>query len=178
MARIEPISFERATGERANLYTGIRDLLGKVPNLYQSIAASTRALRTFLGISQGLRGGLFSNAEREAVALTVAELNGCDYCLAAHTTLGAMVRINPDEIIENRKAQSSDPKRNALLKLTAEFVRERGRVSDDTFKNFKAAGFTEAHIPELLLIVAENIYTNYFNNFNRTEIDFPKVKKI
>ena len=173
MSRIQQIPFEQATGERAEVYSAIKGMLGKVPNLFQAIGSSPRALKTFLGIGGGLRGGLLSGAEQEAIALTVAQANGCDYCLAAHTVLGKMNGIKEDEILLNRQAQSEDEKRSALLQLSAEIVAKRGNISDTTYNNFINAGFTEAHIPEVLLSVVQNIFTNYFNNLNRTEVDFP-----
>ena len=173
MSRISQVSVEQATGERAELYTAIKATLGSVPNLFQAVGASPRALKTFLGIGAGLRGGLLSGAESEAIALAVAQANGCDYCLAAHTVVGGMRGLKGEEVIRNRRAESSDPKRNALLTLVSEIVTKKGRVSDATYQAFINAGYTEAHVPEVLLVVTENIFTNYFNNLNGTDVDFP-----
>ncbi len=176
--RIKPVAIEVAVGETAQLYGAIKSSLGMVPNLFQSIATSPQALKTFLGIGEGLKGGQLNGTDREAIALAVAEKNGCDYCLSAHSLLSKLGGAAPDEILRNRRGESKDVKRTALLRLASEIVSEKGRVSDVTFKNFLAQGYTESHLPEVLLVVVENLYTNYFNNFNRTEIDFPVVEKL
>jgi hypothetical protein len=36
-------------------------------------------------------------------------------------------------------------------------------------------GFSDGEIVEIIGHVAVNIFTNYFNNINQTEVDFPKV---
>ena len=178
MSRIQQTSFEQATGERAEIYSGIKKSIGLVPNLYQAIGSSPRALKVLLGIGGGLKGGLISAADQESIALAVAQANGCDYCLSAHSAIGKMMGSTEEEIILNRRGKSNDKKREALLKLVSEIVTEKGRISDATYNGFLAAGFTEAHVPEVVMSVVQSIYTNYFNNLNQTEVDFPAAKKI
>jgi len=178
MSRIQKITVEQATGETAELYYGIKKAIGVLPNLYQSVGTSSRALKLLLGIGGGLKGGLLSAGDQESIALAVAQSNGCDYCLAAHSTIGKMMGSPEEEVLLNRKGKSKDQKREALLKLVSEIVAEKGRVSDATYKGFLAAGFTEAHVPEVLMSVVQSVYTNYFNNFNQTEVDFPAAQKI
>lgn len=178
MSRITGVPLEKATGERAEIYSAIKGQLGAVPNLFRAIGESPRALKTFLGIGAGLKGGLLTGQEQNSIALAVAQMNGCDYCLAAHTALGKMGGHKEEEIIKNRKGQSDDLKRDALIKLVTEIVSEKGRASEQTYNNFLAAGYTHAHLPEVLLSIVQNVYTNYFNNFNGTEVDFPSAPKI
>jgi len=178
MSRIQKVEFEQATGETAELFGAIKKSIGMVPNLYQTVGTSPRALKTLLDIGGGLKGGLISAADQESIALVVAQSNGCDYCLAAHSTIGKMIGSPEEEILLNRKGKSKHQKREALLKLVSEIVSEKGRVSDTTYKAFLAAGFTEAHVPEILMSVIQSLYTNYFNNLNQTEVDLPTAQKI
>lgn len=178
MARLKSVKVEDAQGKTTELYSAIKGALGGVPNLFQALGNSPKALEIFLGIGGGLKGSLLSAPEQESIALTVAQANGCDYCLSAHTVLGGMVKLTPEEMVANRKGTSSDPKRKALIELTKEIVSEKGRVSDRALSSFKNAGYTDAHVPEVLLSVIQNIYTNYFNNLNQTEVDFPQAPKI
>ena len=178
MSHLKGLDSTQASGELAGIYSAIQKELGMVPNLFRAIGESPRALGTFLAIGSGLKHGLLSGPEQNAIALLVAELNGCDYCLAAHSTLGRMVGAPSDEISANRKGLSSNAKRAALLKLTAELVTEKGRISAGAYREFLDAGYTPAHIPEVVLSIVQNIYTNYFNNFNGTELDFPAAEKI
>lgn len=178
MARLKSVKVEEAQGKTVELYSAIKGSLGGVPNLFQSLGNSPKALETFLGIGGGLKGSLLSGPEQGAIALVVAQANSCDYCLAAHTVLGGMQKLSPEEMAANRKGTSNDSKRKALIELTKEIVSEKGRVSDKSLSNFRSAGYTDAHVPEVLLSVIQNIYTNYFNNLNQTEIDFPLAPKI
>ena len=65
-----------------------------------------------------------------------------------------------------------------MATFVGEIVTEKGHVSDKTLKEFREAGYTDSQIPDVLFAVVENIYTNYFNHINQTEIDFPLTEKI
>jgi len=57
-------------------------------------------------------------------------------------------------------------------------VAKRGQVSDEDLQAIRDAGFSEEQIAEIAANVALNIFTNYFNNIARTEIDFPTVEPL
>lgn len=178
MSRLSKVTPEQAEGKTAELYGAIKASLGGVPNLFQGLGTNARALEVFLGIGGGLRGGALSNREQESIALAVAQRNTCDYCLAANTVLGKMGGLSEAEMLANRQGGSEDQKKNALLKFVGEVVEKKGNVSDETLKAFRAAGYSDAHVGEILLSVVQNIYTNYYNNLNRTEVDFPAAPKL
>ena len=48
-------------------------------------------------------------------------------------------------------------------------------MSDAELAAVKAAGYSEAEVIEIVLLVALNTLTNYVNNVARTDIDFPVV---
>ena len=113
---------------------------------------------------------------RERIALTVAQVNGCDYCLSAHTYLGLnLAKIDAAEIALNRKGGSSDAKANAAVGFAVRVTNARGNVSDADLQAVKAAGYTDAQIVEIIAVVAENVFTNFVNIVAQTEIDFPVV---
>jgi len=120
--------------------------------------------------------GLLDPKTRERIALAIAEINGCSYCLSAHTYLGKNVaKLDDTEIAANRNGNSSDPKAAAAVKFAARVALERGHVSDADLAAVKAAGYSNAEIVEIVLHVALNTLTNYINEVAQTEIDFPKV---
>jgi AhpD family alkylhydroperoxidase len=111
---------------------------------------------------------------RKRHAIAVAQVNGCDYCLSAHTYLGLnLAKITPEEVALNRKGQSGDAKANAAVSFAAKVVRERGHVSDADVKAVRGAGFTDGQIVEILAVTAENVFTNLLNVVAETDIDFP-----
>ena len=112
---------------------------------------------------------------REQIALTVSELNGCHYCLSAHTALGKMVGLGDEEIADSRRGVSPDRKTEAVLQFARKVVTERGWVSDDDVASVRATGTTDAELAEIVGAVALNIFSNYFNHVAGTDVDFPEV---
>ncbi|MDX2211091.1 MAG: carboxymuconolactone decarboxylase family protein [Sphingopyxis sp.] len=150
--------------------------LGVVPNLFRLVGHSPAALEGLLCLNGALSKALDAKT-RERIALAVAEVNGCDYCLSAHTYLGLnLVKLDAAEIAANRTGHSNDPKADAAVAFAATVAAERGRVSDADLAAVRHAGFSEAQIVEIIGLVAVNVYTNLINNVADTEIDFPIVR--
>jgi len=149
--------------------------LGVVPNMFRLIATSPAALQGFTANSGALSKTLDVKT-RERIALAVAQVNGCDYCLSAHSYLGLnLAKITAEEVALNRKGESGDTKAAAAVRFAAKVVRERGRVSDGDIKAVRDAGFTDGQIVEIIAVTAENIFTNLLNVVAQTDIDFPVV---
>lgn len=157
------------------LFDAVEKQLGSVPNLFLLLGSSPAALSGFLGLN-GALGKALDAKTRERIALAVAEANGCDYCLSAHTYLGLnLAKIDAAEIALNRKGHSGDAKADAAVAFAAKVVAARGRVSDADIAVVRAAGFTDAQLVEIVALVAVNVLTNYLNNVALTDIDFPVV---
>jgi uncharacterized peroxidase-related enzyme len=149
--------------------------LGAVPNMYRLIAQSPAALQGFAANNGALTKTLDVKT-RERIALAVAQLNGCDYCLSAHSYLGLnLAKISPEEVALNRKGESGDAKANAAVRFAAKVVRERGHITEADIKAVRDAGFSDRQIIEILAVTAENIFTNLLNVVAETDIDFPVV---
>ena len=154
----------------------VKKQLGFVPNLFRLVANSPAALQGYLALSSALEKGALPAATRERIALAVAEINGCDYCLSAHTYLGKnLAKLDEAEITANRDGASNDPKADVAVRFAAKVARERGHVSEDHIRAVKLAGYDDAQVIEIVLHVALNTWTNYINEVAKTEIDFPEV---
>lgn len=177
MSRIPtPAAISDAPAASQPLLEAVEKQLGVVPNLFRLVANSPAALQGYLGLSGALSKGALSAATRERIALAVAEINGCNYCLSAHTYLGKnLAKLDDAEITANRNGASNDPKADAAVRFAAKVVRERGRVSDDDVRAVKLAGYNDAQVIEIVLHVALNTWTNYINEVAKTDIDFPVV---
>jgi AhpD family alkylhydroperoxidase len=132
-------------------------------------------LDAYLGFGLALGTGHLDAKFREQIALAVGQANSCEYCLSAHTAIGKMVGLKPEEIVISREAHSADAKRDIGLQFVQKLVVQRGVVSDDAIAQVKAAGFSDGDIAEIVANVAVNIFTNYFNHVARTDVDFPRV---
>lgn len=177
MSRIAiPATAAEAPEASRPLLDAVAKRIGSVPNLFRAVAVSPEALEGYLGLSGALAKGKLPPATRERIALAIAEVNGCDYCLSAHTYMGRnLAKLDDAEITVNRSGASNDPKADAAVRFAAKVARERGRVSDADFAAVKVAGYTDAQIIEIVQHVALNVWTNFFNNAFQTEIDFPVV---
>jgi uncharacterized peroxidase-related enzyme len=177
MPRIQtPASIDASPVAAQPLLEAVKKQLGVVPNLFRVVGNSPAALEGYLGLNGALAKGTLDARTRERIALTVAEINGCDYCLSAHTYLGKnLAKLDDAELAANREGGSSDAKATAALRFAAKVVRERGHVSDVDVQSVKDAGYTDAQVIEIVLHVALNTLTNYVNEVAKTEIDFPVV---
>ncbi len=177
MSRIPtPASIEAAPAAAQPLLAAVKQQLGVVPNLFRLVATSPAALQGYLGLNGALAKGSLDARTRERIALAVAEINGCSYCLSAHTYLGKnLAKLDDAEILANRRGTSTDAKADAAVRFAAKIARDRGQVGDADLQAVKAAGYDDAQIVEIVLHVALNTLTNYVNEVLQTEIDFPVV---
>jgi uncharacterized peroxidase-related enzyme len=177
MTRLTALNPDEVTGKTKELFTAIEGKLGMVPNMMRTMGNSPAFLESYLNLSGALGGGSLSSQTGELIALTVAESNNCDYCLSAHTYIGAnLVKIDVETLTNARNGNASDTKTDAILKFAKTLVTKKGLVDDTDVNTIKAAGVSEGEIGEVIGHVALNILTNYFNNTAKTEIDFPVVK--
>lgn len=177
MSRIPTPTLEEAPGAAQPLLAGVKKQLGTVPNLFRIIANSPAALEAYLAFSGALGKGALPAPTRERIALAVAELNGCDYCLSAHTYLASnLAKLDDAEIAANRNGASNDVTADAAVRFAAKLVRERGHVGDVDIDAVKRAGYSNAELVEIIAHVALNVFTNTINVALGTEIDFPRVE--
>jgi uncharacterized peroxidase-related enzyme len=177
MSRINTFpSIETAPVAARPLLEGAKKQLGSVPNLFRVIANSQAALEGYFGLNGALAKGTLDPKTRQRIALAVAEVNGCGYCLSAHTYMGKnLAKLDDAEITANRNGASNDPKADAALRFAVKVVRERGHVSDADVAAVKAAGYDDGQVVEIVLHVALNTLTNYVNEVAKTKIDFPAM---
>ncbi|NIY92336.1 carboxymuconolactone decarboxylase family protein [Vibrio diazotrophicus] len=177
MSRITtPASITAAPEASHALLDAVNNLLGSVPNLFRIVATSPETLEGYLGLNGSLAKGKLTAQTRERIALAVAEVNGCDYCLAAHQYLGSnLAKLSADEIAANRKGTSEDGKAAVAVQFARKVTINRGKVTDGDFEIVRSAGYSDAEIVEIVGHVALNTLTNYINEVLGTEIDFPAV---
>ena len=171
-----PASIDASPSNSQTLLEAVKKQLGSVPNLFRLVGNSPAALEGYLSLNGALSKGSLDGQVREQIALLVAESNGCDYCLSAHTYLGKnLAKLDESEIVSARLGKSSNPKHNAALAFASEILATRGHVSTASISQAKSAGLNDAQLVEIVLHVALNTLTNYVNSVAETEVDFPKV---
>src|SRR4051812_17980881 len=126
MKTINLPSKDQLKPESQELLEPFNKRLGKIPNLYATIGYSPAALKAMLAFEENLNHTVFSAKEREAIYLVVSEVNGCDYCLAAHSILAGKRGYKPDEILNLRRGLAEEPKLQTALQLAKAIVQNRG----------------------------------------------------
>lgn len=148
--------------------------LGFVPNMYAGMANAPGLLDTYLfgyGLFREESG--FTPAEQEVVFLTISYLNGCTYCMAAHSMIGEKKSNVPASSLEALREGRAlpDPKLDALSIFTRIMVDSRGRPTQAQLQDFLDAGHTERHVLEVILAIAVKTLSNYSNHLFHTEVD-------
>ncbi len=174
--RITPIDPAHADGKVRTMLDAVQKKLGITPNMMKTMAHAPAVLEGYLGFNGALASGKLRPSVREQIALEVAQANGCDYCLSAHTLLGKLAGLSPDAIASARRGEASDPGAAAALRFSRRVLEARGAVSDADIEEARRSGLGDAEIAEVVAHVALNVLTNFFNNVARTEIDFPVVR--
>ena len=158
------------------LLAAVADQRGLVANELRVIAQSPAALAGYLALSDALGHGELDDKTRARIALAVAEANGCDYAVSAHSYLAKYVaELDDGDIAACRDGRSTDAKADAAVRCAVAIVAARGRVSDADVRAVKGAGYSDAQVIEIVVHVALNTLTNYVNEVAQTEIDFPIV---
>ncbi len=171
MPRLNTIDPANASGKAKEIFDG--PLKGKHLNIFKGMANSPAGLQAYLGMSGALAGGSLSAAEREIVALVTAQQNDCDYCLAAHTHIGKGAGLSEAQTLEARRGDMGDPKYGALATFTKALLDKNGHADEGDLSAFKAAGYDDGDVVEVIASVALNVFTNYFNHVNGTDVDLP-----
>ena len=162
-----------------SILESVEKKMGKIPNLYATIGYSSSALKSMLETEAALaHDSSFTAKEREAINLIVSQVNDCDYCLAAHTTLAKMRGFTEEDTLEIRKVSFSEAKLDAAVKLAQSIANNKGNAGNMVLENFFNAGFDEKALIELTALVTLRSFTNYLFANTQIPVDFPLAQAI
>ncbi len=175
MPRIHPVEQAQANSAVQAQYDVAKAALGGLPNLIKTFGNSEHALGAFLNLYAATGATSLSAQVREQIALAVAETNGCEYCLSAHSAIGRKVGLERADIDAARRGFASNAKVSAAVKFAKAVSEKRGRVSDAELAELRFAGYSDKEVVEIVAVVVLNVFTNFLNNVADTEIDFPRA---
>ncbi len=159
------------------LFDNLTKNIGSVPNLFAVYAHSENALGSYLALSNAKTS--LRAKEKEVVNLIVSQVNGCEYCLAAHTAISKMQGFTAEQIIEIRRGQISfDSKLDALVKVAKSIAENKGHAAPELVENFFAAGYNEGSLIDVVMVVGDKTITNYIYALTSIPIDFPAAPAI
>ena len=171
--RLNSIEPEAATGKTAAIYGQVKSWMKMVPNVYKGLANSPQALEAYLALGEFVTKGSLSSAEQQIVSIVASGHNGCTYCVAAHTMGLKGTGMSDADILDIRRGKSGDPKLQAFIVFVQEVLSTKGFVSDDDLAAFRAAGYTDQNIADIMVVLAQKTISNTFNHIHETVLDLP-----
>jgi uncharacterized peroxidase-related enzyme len=177
MARLKTTAVKEATGQTKQLYEALQKKLGKIPNIFLTMGSNPAVLEGYLAIGKSLEQGKLSAAEREAVALATSQFNNCHYCLSAHTYLGKAAGLKEEEMLRIRQ-NTGTQKPAQLGRFARQVLEKKGFVSESELQAARQAGYTDEQLMEAVLVIAQTVFTNFFNHVNDTQLDFPAAPEL
>jgi len=146
---------------------------GMIPNLHGVMAEAPALLEAYQTLSK-----LFSEktsldaTEQQIIAMTNNRLNGCTYCMAAHTSIMQMQKVPQDVIKSLREGTAiADPKLEALRAFAEKVNLKRGWVEDSDIEALIAVGYTKQTVFEVIVGTAYKVVSNYTNHLAQTPLD-------
>jgi uncharacterized peroxidase-related enzyme len=159
------------------IFDSLQKGLGFVPNLYATFALNETALNDYLAFQN--RKSTLRAKERELINLVVSEVNDCLYCLSAHTVLGKMNGFSDEQILEIRSGEVSfDAKLDALAKFVRDTTIQRGKPAPESVEQLFAAGYTQANVIDILIVIGDKIVSNFLHGVTQIPIDFPVARRL
>ncbi|MEN0045580.1 MAG: carboxymuconolactone decarboxylase family protein [Bacteroidota bacterium] len=159
------------------IFDNLKGSLGFVPNLYATFAYNDTALGDYLTFQN--RKSTLKAKEREVINLVVSQVNDCSYCQSAHTVLGKMNGFTDDQILEIRGGSASfDAKLDALAQFVQNITINRGKPSAAVVDVLFEAGYTEANLVDILVVIGDKMVSNFIHGVTNVPIDFPVAPEL
>ncbi len=145
---------------------------GFIPNLLATMAEAPAMLEAYMTLA-----GIFGKSELDAteeqvVLMTNNYLNGCGYCMAAHTTISQGAGV-PQDVLDSLR--DNTPLANAKLEALRTFTKvvweTRGHPSQADIDALLAVGYTKGTVLEVIVGTSLKVLSNYTNHVANTPID-------
>jgi len=177
MPRIPAHTLDTAPVEARPTLEVLQGKVGKLLNIHAGMAHSPVVVQMYAAMQDVLSEyGSFAPRAREAIALTVANVDGCSYCQAAHTLSGKAAGLSEGDTVKIRAGSPiGDDRLDALTAVVREAAEDVGSVSEAAWRRALDAGWTDVELTEAFGHLAVNLFTNFFNHFAGTELDLPQA---
>ena len=145
-----------------------------IPNLYKAMANAPEILETYTQGYQNFREHSgFTPAEQEVVFLVISYENGCEYCMAAHSTMADFFSNVPQDVTNSIREDKpiKDKKLSTLATMIREMLLSRGRPDASIVDKFMQAGYSEKQLLDIILAISVKTLSNYTNHLFETPID-------
>ena len=145
---------------------------GFIPNMHAIMAESPVLLKAYKEMGKLFSQTSFTPVEREIIEMTINQVNGCRYCVAAHSYFDRLSKFPEDilkDLVNNKPLKN--PKFQTLKLFTKTVIEKRGWISPEELDEFFSAGYSKEQVLELIVGLAHKIMSNYVNHAARTPLD-------
>lgn len=165
-------SFETAPHDAQPFLKAAKGAYGFIPNLLSTMAEAPAILEGYMTLAGIFDKTNLSETERQIILMTNNRLNGCQYCMAAHTSISQGAGV-PADVIGSLRTNTpiADAKLEALRIFAAVINEKRGWPEPSDIEPFLAAGYTRQNVLEVILGTALKVMSNYTNHVAETELD-------
>ena len=172
MTTFIPHTVESAPESSKPTLEAIKAKHGFVPNLMATMAEAPVLVESYMTMM-----GLFdktdlSETERQIVLMTNNRLNGCVYCMAAHTAVSKRAGVDHTIIEALRNGTPiADPKLEALRTFAIIVNESRGWATEEQIDEFLAAGYTKQTVLEVIVGTSLKVLSNYTTHIVNPKLD-------
>ena len=145
---------------------------GFLPGLHGVMAEAPGLLEGYQVLHTLFTKSSFNADELTVIWQTINVYHECHYCVPAHTAIAHMMKVNPEI---TQAIRTNQPLPNKSLQVLHDTVfamtDKRGNLTEDEINTFFEAGFTQRHMLEIVLGLAQKVMSNYTNHLANTPID-------
>lgn len=150
----------------------VKRTYGFVPNVLRELSASPAALQVYVAAQDALAKGSLSPREQQAVQVSVAAHNSCEYCQAAHSWIGRKVGITPEDLAAIRTGtRPQDTEVAAIVEAARALLERRGWLGKEDLRTLESHGVTRAKLYEVIAFIGVKTISNYVNHIAHTPLD-------
>jgi alkylhydroperoxidase family enzyme len=129
-------------------------------------------MKGYTELWSAFEGGLYSPVERVVINMMICHMNGSSYCVASHSLWAEKGGIPKDVLHSLREEKPiKDAKLEALRIFVIAMMKKMGRTDERDLSAFYKAGYTKAHVLEVILGLSLNTIGNYVNHVASPELD-------
>lgn len=163
---------ETAPQKSKPLLASAKKAYGFIPNLYAGQAEAPTLLEGYLSLATIFNQTALTETERQIIMIANNRLNGCTYCVAAHTTIAKGSGV-PSDILEALRTGTKlkDDKLEALHQFSVRINETRGWVDQSDLDALFAAGYNKQTALEVIVGTALKVMSTYTNHLANTPLD-------
>lgn len=175
MALIKTIDPAEATGKVAEIYQGMMNALGFIPNAFRIYSPSEHLLVGQTGnLAYFMRHKSLSGKFLALTRLLVSEQEKCAYCIGVNTGILMQYGILPDQAAEIRQHPEKAPlddKEMALLLFVLKVVKDSNSTEKADVERLKHLGWSDADILEATFHATSQVAADMVFNAFKIESD-------